>query len=397
MLVTDGAGAHSYPEIGSSLTQFGYPRNIGPINGRKWYVCPVNPRIKKHLLFWLAYTLFEAYLEFAWIRKDYPQFDDLSCFMRALVGEASLVLFIKVPVVYLAFRILEAYSARRLQAVFLVAAATGLLAWSAWTARALIGFVLLPFVYLNTTFTGTFDFFPLLNSVMDIVFVTGVAIALKQYSLMTRMREREQVLIQEKLETELNFLKNQINPHFLFNTLNNIYSLARRKSDHTPNVVSKLSKLLRFMLNEAQANYISIEQEVNFLKHYLELEKLRYDDRLDLHFTHEVNNWDMPITPLVLVPLVENAFKHGASESTEQAYIHIHLGLEGNRLIFTVNNSHDFEAQQSQPQGIGLRNLRRRLELVYHTFELTNRLEARSHLARLFIQIPDEHGKQPTA
>jgi two-component system, LytTR family, sensor kinase len=354
----------------------------------KRYVCGMNTRNKRHLLFWGAYTLFEAYIEFAWIRKDYPQFSPISCFMRALLGEASLVLFIKIPLVYLAFRLLESYAAKRVHTVVLFFASIGLLAWGAWTARALIGFALLPYIYQNTTFNDTFGFFQILNATMDLIFVAGVAVALKQFSITAQMRAREQTLIQEKLETELHFLKNQINPHFLFNTLNNIYSLARRKSDQTPTVVSKLSKLLRFMLNEAQASYISIEQEVNFLKNYLELEKLRYDNRLDLRFTHEVANWEMPITPLVLVPLVENAFKHGASESTEKAYIHIHLGTEGDQLLFSVNNSFDFEAQQSHPQGIGLRNLRRRLELTYPTFELHTKLEEHCHNARLLIQIP---------
>ena len=115
--------------------------------------------------------------------------------------------------------------------------------------------------------------------------------------------------MRKKLETELQFLKSQTNPHFLFNTLNNIYALARKKSDSTADAVMKLSKLLRFMLYESQKKFISITDEIQVLDDFIELEKIRYGEKLQLIFNKSIDNESHPIAPLILLPFVENAFK----------------------------------------------------------------------------------------
>lgn len=125
----------------------------------------------------------------------------------------------------------------------------------------------------------------------------------------------------------MNYLKSQTNPHFLFNTLNNIYSLARDKSDLAPESILRLSKILRFMLYETGGDYICIDQEIKIISDYIALEKLRYDDSLRVSFQQAVD-LKQPLPPLLLIPLVENAFKHGVSETIHQPFVEIHLFRE---------------------------------------------------------------------
>ncbi len=175
----------------------------------------------------------------------------------------------------------------------------------------------------------------------------------------------------EKQEAELNYLKSQTNPHFLFNTLNNIYSLARDKSDLAPQSILRLSKILRFMLYEAGGAYISIEQELKIISDYIALEKLRYDESLHINFNHDIEDMKQALPPLLLIPLVENAFKHGVSETRDQPFLDIHLSIKKRHLTFLVKNSTEaFPEKKSLKKNIGLSNLRRQLELLYTDFNL---------------------------
>nr|WP_237487894.1 histidine kinase [Hufsiella arboris] len=179
----------------------------------------------------------------------------------------------------------------------------------------------------------------------------------------------EKDLVREKLETELKFLKNQINPHFLFNTLNNIYGLARKKSDKAPEVVMRLSKLLRFMLYESDRRTMPISDEIRVLEDYVQLEKIRFNDRLNLSFKQNIDDFDQVITPLILLPFIENAFKHGICETTESTQISIDISVKNGHLNFLIQNSHDKEQTQVHEK-IGLSNVRRQLELMYREFSL---------------------------
>lgn len=236
--------------------------------------------------------------------------------------------------------------------------------------RALVVFLVNPYVYhWNDGYT---IFYPLglLVALMDIGFVSGTAIVIKQVRLQAAAREREKSLVQEKLESEIKFLRNQTNPHFLFNTLNNIYALARKKSDQAPEVVLKLSKLLRFMLYETSKPFIKIEDEVRILDDYIELEKLRYNSRLTVNFYREVDDGNEEISPSLLLPFVENAFKHGPSESHFDSYIHIELILQNSMLTFTVENTKEKSDAGDVHENIGLKNVRRQLELMYPEYNM---------------------------
>lgn len=181
-----------------------------------------------------------------------------------------------------------------------------------------------------------------------------------------------QQLRMEKQEAELNFLKSQTNPHFLFNTLNNIYSLARDKSDLTPESILRLSKILRFMLYETGVAFIRTEQELEIIKDYIALEKLRYDDSLSINFKYEIEDMRQLLPPLLLIPLVENAFKHGVSETSNQPFVEVALTVNQQQLTFIVKNSTEpLGEKKSIKENIGLSNLKRQLELLYKEYNLS--------------------------
>jgi two-component system LytT family sensor kinase len=187
-----------------------------------------------------------------------------------------------------------------------------------------------------------------------------------------KLKADAQKLRIEKQEAELNYLKSQTNPHFLFNTLNNIYALAREKSDLAPESILRLSKILRYMLYETAGAYIAIEQELKIISDYIALERLRYDESLRINFNYDIEDPRQAVPPLLLIPLVENAFKHGVSETRGHPFVDIHLSVKGRQLTFFVKNS----TEGVQPEGgvkenIGLSNLRRQLELLYTDYKLS--------------------------
>lgn len=186
-----------------------------------------------------------------------------------------------------------------------------------------------------------------------------------------KLKQSAQQLRIEKQEAELNYLKSQTNPHFLFNTLNNIYSLARDKSDLAPESILRLSKILRFMLYETGGEFISIEQEIKIISDYIDLEKLRYDESLHVNFTCDIEDMKQTLPPLLLIPLVENAFKHGVSETRVKPFVDLHLTVTKRRLAFVVKNStEELISEHPIKESIGLKNLRRQLELLYKDHRL---------------------------
>jgi len=187
-----------------------------------------------------------------------------------------------------------------------------------------------------------------------------------------KLKQAAQQLRIEKQAAELSYLKAQTNPHFLFNTLNNIYALAREKSDLAPESIMRLSKILRFMLYEAGGTSIALEQELRIISDYIALEQLRYDESLRVNFNYEIEDMKQTLPPLLLIPLVENAFKHGVSETRSVPFVDIQLSVKQGQLAFEVkNSSEDAPNEENVKENIGLTNLRRQLELLYRDYNLT--------------------------
>ena len=185
-----------------------------------------------------------------------------------------------------------------------------------------------------------------------------------------RGEEKQKIerLKQEKATAELSFLKAQIHPHFLFNTLNNLYALTLDKSDQAPQVVAKLAEILDYMLYQCQADKVSIRHEIALIEHYIDLERLRYGERLQLDFAHSVDDWQTSVAPLILISIVENAFKHGVSGVVGPAVVVISLTVKDGSLHFRVLNTKPSVSQDDQMNyraGIGVQNAQRQLDLTY--------------------------------
>lgn len=203
-----------------------------------------------------------------------------------------------------------------------------------------------------------------------------------------KLRQTAQQLRIEKQQAELSYLKSQTNPHFLFNTLNNIYSLSRDKSDLAPESILRLSKILRYMLYETGGAYVAIEQDLKIISDYIALEKLRYDDSLHINFNYDIEDMKQALPPLLLIPLVENAFKHGASETRNQPFVDIHLSVKMRLLTFFVKNStEEFPDETTVKENIGLSNLRRQLELLYSDYNLSTQKSGSVFTATLKINL----------
>jgi hypothetical protein len=168
------------------------------------------------------------------------------------------------------------------------------------------------------------------------------------------------------LQAELHLLKAQVHPHFLFNTLNNLYALTLNNSPKSPEIVLGLSEILRYMLYECDLESVPLKKDVEMLENFALLERMRYEERLDFNFTVEGKLENLEIAPLLLLPLVENAFKHGAGEKVGQAWINMELKVDGDLLTFKINNSKpEQSANEIRKGSIGIYNLKKRLDLIY--------------------------------
>ncbi|ANH82077.1 histidine kinase [Niabella ginsenosidivorans] len=207
--------------------------------------------------------------------------------------------------------------------------------------------------------------------------------------------ERKQAVLQ----AELNFLKGQLHPHFLFNSLNNLYALSLDNAPQTPGIILGLSNILRYVLYECTAERVLLKRDIEVLNDYIELEKLRYEDRLELNVNINDQVGNAKIAPLLMLPLVENAFKHGAAETTDMPWINIELYVTGDNLAFKISNSKpeqpDTNSSGQKVNGeIGLLNLRKRLELLYpgkHSFRYFD--ESDCFIAELNVQLSSNNKK----
>lgn len=168
----------------------------------------------------------------------------------------------------------------------------------------------------------------------------------------------------EQTKTELQHLQSQVNPHFFFNTLNNLYGLIEKDSKKAQELVLKLSDMMRYSIYEGQKDVVNLEEEVSYIQNYIELHKSRYHKKTDVQFNTHLQAEGVTIMPLLFIILLENAFKHGVENLSEKAYVHINLVAGESELTFGIENNFD-EDQEVTASGIGLANLKRRLELVY--------------------------------
>lgn len=324
-------------------------------------------RIRRHVAFWLFWFLFFAFL-YSYVPGHYF-LPDVERFPVSLINS----FFFLGAHIFLSYSLMYFVAPRLLLKGKYVAAAIATVCCFFITAfiSTITGNYILPFVwsFLFDKHVGPANptvFLSLLAGLRGGITVGGIAVAIKLMKYWYIKEQTNLRLQKEKTEAQLQLLKAQVHPHFLFNTLNNLYSLTLSQSTNAPKVVTHLSDLLRYMLYECNADEMPLDKEVEMMKKYVELEKIRYGNRIDVSFVCTGTVSELQIAALLLLPFIENSFKYGISEELDQCWINLHLHADGNKLTFNLSNSHtNNENENNQAGGIGLQNIKKRLELMY--------------------------------
>ena len=221
--------------------------------------------------------------------------------------------------------------------------------------------------------------------------IAGFAVMIKLMKRWWLKHKETEQLFQEKTKAELQLLKAQVHPHFLFNTLNNIYYFTLSGSPKAPEMISKLSGLLHYILNECNQPLIPLQKEINMVRDYMALEKIRYGEQMNMTIEIQEEGSGKLIAPLLLIPFVENSFKHGTSKMLANPWVKLQMIIENNMLHFSVTNSRPQESESQLKKGnIGLKNVKKRLELLYPgTHELDIICEPESFFVSLKVQLQD--------
>lgn len=325
----------------------------------------IKSKVQIHLLFWILYYVLEAYLDFYWSRYQFPDFTWQTRLKNTLTLELGYFL-VKIPLAYSLLYIYEKVHFSKaikclLYILIVILAVLG--------HRFFTHYIIYPYIYGVTETldgkqpSGIINGLVAFNSFMDLIFMVGLIFGVEITRQKNLLKEQISLLKSEKLDQELTMLKAQINPHFLFNTLNNIYGMALKKADETPDVILQLSKIMRYNIYEAAEKKISIEKDIENIKDFIQIQKIRYH-HLSIHLQEGIDLPSQEISPLILIQFIENAFKHGVSESLNEAFIHIDIQLRNGLLTYRIENSKE-KQNHTHSTKIGLKNIRRQLELLY--------------------------------
>jgi two-component system, LytTR family, sensor kinase len=311
-------------------------------------------RIWWHICFWLVWYFFYTFTYSTGILEK-TQFLQNFYLLPVRMAYTYVLIYLIIPEFL--------FKKRYFQFVILTIIHTVLFGYSIWLV-----------LYFATGFRVN-DSMPFIRSIVLNYQIPATAAAIYLFKRLYLIQQYSLNLEKEKLEAELKFLKSQIHPHFLFNTLNNLYALTLKKSDKAPQMVIQLSNLLEYTLYSGKETEVQLDEELRQIRGYIELEKLRFGERLKFIAEIQEDVDGLLIAPLVLLPFVENSFKHGASNDLKSPFIELNVNIEDNRLRFAIRNSCNDQAGKSEgyKEGIGLKNVKRRLELLYpgrHSLEI---------------------------
>lgn len=317
-------------------------------------------RILRHLIFWILYLTFWIGVYYQYYTSKIDLFVVTGIYLLAHAGLYYAVQYVLIP------RFLK-----QQQPVVFVGSVIGLLALSVVMMYILIK------AYLGANFEiyfGENDKILVSTLFFANTFTTAFIIAIKSFKDRFVQSREEQRRETERLQSELHFLKAQVNPHFLFNTINSIYVLIRKDPDKAAQTLIKLSDLLRTQLYEFGEEKIDIESELDYIENYMSLEKIRKGDRLQLEYIKSPEVFGFKIAPLVLIPFIENCYKHLGRTEDNLAIIRIELKADDDWFYAFFQNTYSKGSHTDQTGGIGLKNVQRRLDLLYpddlHTLEI---------------------------
>jgi two-component system LytT family sensor kinase len=224
--------------------------------------------------------------------------------------------------------------------------------------------------------------------------IVGVALAIKLMKNWYLKQKEAAEVAREKINAELQLLKAQVHPHFLFNTLNNIYSFIINESPAAPAALKKLSALLRYIIYECNRPVVKLEKEIKMIKDYIDLEKIRYGENFNLSLQIQGNAHNKMIAPLLLIPFLENSFKHGASQMLTHPWVGIDITIGEDVLHFNVANGKPALAEDNNvTKGLGLKNVKKRLAILYpatHSLDITDDMMSFSVALRVPVFKLDE-------
>lgn len=329
---------------------------------KKRDLCNMSFRVLQHILFWLTFGLLYVIMDMLFAAPSDMAYPPVQRFFRFCVKELAFLPWKMIPFYFLFYYLIPKYFRKghylKMAGYFFLSIIVCLFGY-----RSMIA----PVTHLMYGEIPDFNVYSLkrfLYSLTEILPAIGLASTIKLLKGSVASRRKEMALQKEKMDSELSFLKAQTDPHFLFNTLNNLYGLARKNDENTAPSIMKLSNIMRFILHECSSSRIPVEKEIKVIEDYMELEKLRYDDRLKVCFNKAIEKPNQQIAPLILLPFVENAFKHGAGESRFDILINIDLMVAEEILTFRIENNYDPE-EAVETEGIGLKNVKRQLDLIY--------------------------------
>ena len=311
-------------------------------------------RIFLHTLFWVAHVVFYATL-WGSFEENYEQ-----TFLEQLMFLPGQMLFTYFVLYFLLPRYILKGQYAAFTVIFLISS------FAIGTLQRYIAFQIDYPLYYPEALNDPFFYFPkIVKFFVNIYPVVFTALTIKLLKYWYANQQAQQVLTKEKLEAELKFLKTQIHPHFLFNTLNNLYALTLKKSEKAPEMVLKLSELINYMLYECTADEVPLSKEVKFIQNYISIEKMRYGDKLELDVRVTGDTANVYIAPMIILPFVENCFKHGASEELQQGWVTVQIEATPDTVLIKVENSKAHTENNHNGTGIGVQNVKRRLSLLY--------------------------------
>ena len=321
-------------------------------------------RVLQHVLFWVAHLVFYALL-YGSFEDTYPQ-----TFFEELIYLPGKILFTYFVLYFLLpnFLLIGKYWSFFLWLI--------VSSFVIGIVQRYVAYTIDYPIYYPQALADSFFYFPKIVKMLAAIYpVTFFAVAIKLLKFWYANQQAQQVLTQEKLQAELRFLKTQIHPHFLFNTLNNLYALTLKRSERAPEMVLKLSELINYMLYECTGDEVALTKEIKFIRNYGDIEKMRYGDKLDIDIRVSGDVNDRKIAPLVLLPFVENCFKHGASEELQQSWVKVTIDVQPHVTIIKVENNKATINGIAKKEGIGIQNVKRRLDLIYpdqHELKIIN-------------------------
>ncbi len=340
-------------------------------------------KVLGHILFWTCSLIFA--ISAFYVASDHKLVLNSHVFLRALIPNIGFAL-----AVYFNLYLLIPKFLKNKNYVFY----TFWLVLLLTCCSILIQFI---FVYLLKNksfadqFTGMFSshFF----TAAFYVGTTSLFKFVKDWFQLQEMKFRFNQIEREKLEAELNTLKSQLNPHFLFNCLNNIYSLALTNSPRTPEIILKLSDLMRHVLYESRENFIPVKKELDFMANFIELQKIRLNNKIDIRYTVEGIIPDLKVIPLIFEPFIDNAFKHGLKNPAPDPFIYVSVSFQERKMEFKIQNNFLLTGppKSAKNSGIGLKNIEKRLNYLYakSDFNLEVTREANTCLVRLEVQLKE--------